>query len=868
MNARSLRNKSTIFQDFVHDNKFDIVAVTETWLTSSDDAVVSDLTPPGFKFLHHPRISGRGGGVGLLYRDNLSVVINKSNQYPSFESLSAVVSNDMTSFEMLVIYRPPGFQSFSMFINDCSDLLDDKLYKASPLVIVGDLNIHLDNVSSQHTQRFNDLVDGHGLHQLVSTPTHDQGHILDPILVRNSERRLYSRLRVIPGISDHSAVTCLLHFRKPKRTDTSLLSRNIKGINRTDFANDVSDSNISSSATDNIDDAVTRYNSVLIRLLDSHAPARTRKAKSHQSSPWYNSEISAAKKERRRLERRWRRNGKLQIDREQFCTQRDQVNYLVSKAKRSYHTKLIEDCGADNKKLFNVANRLLNRNQSSPLPKHTDGKAMAESFIDYFNLKVQKIRLSLSTNVTYPKLKLVTSSTLDTFQPTSTDEILQLLRKLPPKSCPLDPIPTILLKDCALTFAPIISEIINRSIDEATVPSALKLALIRPLLKKPSLDCESLKNYRPVSNLPFLLKILERVVFSRLTDYLLEHDLLDRFQSAYRPHHSVETLLTNVSSFILQKMDSGLVTAMVLLDLSAAFDTVDHTLLINTLTSLGVQGKALQWLKSYLSFHSQSVILNGVTSSSRPLVCGVPQGSVGGPTLFSIYLTGLQDIFQRHSVHYHLYADDIQIYVSFSPNQTSATQAIRNLERCIMDIDTWLKSNSLLLNQSKCEFLLFGSKSQLSKLDIDSISISGNNIPLSESCRNLGVIFDSHMSMSKQITSICSSVRYQLRNIGFIRKYLTRSATEKLVHSLISSRLDFGNGLLYSLPDSQIGKLQKLQNAAARIVTFSSKRSHITNVLKSLYWLPLKERLVFQILLFGLSYCQWNFPKLQQIFDS
>ena len=127
VNARSLRNKTTIFQDFVHDNKFDIVAVTETWLTSSDDAVVSDLTPPGFKFLHHPRICGRGRGVGLLYRDNLSVISNKSNQNSSFESLSAAVSNDMTSFEMLVICRPPGLQSFSMFINDCSDLLDNKL---------------------------------------------------------------------------------------------------------------------------------------------------------------------------------------------------------------------------------------------------------------------------------------------------------------------------------------------------------------------------------------------------------------------------------------------------------------------------------------------------------------------------------------------------------------------------------------------------------------------------------------------------------------------------------------------------------------------------------------------------------------------
>ena len=135
--------------------------------------------------------------------------------------------------------------------------------------------------------------------------------------------------------------------------------------------------------------------------------------------------------------------------------------------------------------------------------------------------------------------------------------------------------------------------------------------------------------------------------------------------------------------------------------------------------------------------------------------------------------------------------------------------------------------------------MLFGSKSQLNKLDIDSISISGNDIPLSNSCRNLGVIFYSQMSMSKQTTSICKSVRYQLRNIGFIRKYLTHSATEKLVvHSLISSRLDFGNGLLYNLPNSQIAQLQKLQNAAARIVSLSSKRSHITPILETLHWLP------------------------------
>ena len=132
----------------------DIAAISETWLSASDDAVIADLTPTGFAFLHHPRASRRGGGVGLLYRDNLSVHINQLGNYTSFESMSAVVSNGMTSLEILVMYRPPGYQSFSLFINEFSDLLDEKLYKLSPLVSTGDLNIHLDNLSSQHTQRF------------------------------------------------------------------------------------------------------------------------------------------------------------------------------------------------------------------------------------------------------------------------------------------------------------------------------------------------------------------------------------------------------------------------------------------------------------------------------------------------------------------------------------------------------------------------------------------------------------------------------------------------------------------------------------------------------------------------------------------
>ena len=339
------------------------------------------------------------------------------------------------------------------------------------------------------------------------------------------------------------------------------------------------------------------------------------------------------------------------------------------------------------------------------------------------------------------------------------------------------------------------------------------------------------------------------MVFSQLSNYLSQNNLLDPFQSGYRPGHSVETLLLNVSNFILTEMDAGFVTCMVLLDLSSAFDTVDHTIILNTLTSLGVRGQAYEWFRSYLNLHSQIVYLKGCSSSPMHLTCGVPQGSVGGPTLFSIYLLGLRPILQRHSVNYHIYADDIQLYVSFRPLQSAADESLKILESCINDINSWMHSHSLQLNQSKCEFLLFGSKTQLSKFNVSSISISGKSIPVASSCRNLGVFLDSQFNMNVQITNICKSVRYQLRNIGFIRKYLTRSATEKLVHALISSRIDFGNSLLYNIPNAEISKLQKLQNAAARIVTLTPKHCHITQTLQNLHWLPVKQRIIFKILL-------------------
>ncbi|XP_030834679.1 uncharacterized protein LOC115921383 [Strongylocentrotus purpuratus] len=381
---------------------------------------------------HHPRAAKRGGGVGFLYRDSLHVDISPPGKFETFESMSGTVSGGSTQVDIIVIYRPPGYQSFTQFLIDFSALLDERLCKLYPLLITGDLNIHLDNTSSQHTLRFVDLINNHGLSQLVRSPTHDKGHILDVVLMRNSDNLSISKPSIVPGISEHAAITCVLRFTKPARSDRTFASRNIIDINRIAFAKDVAESDIMPLTSESVNTATSRYNTILSSLLDIHAPAKIRKVRDRQDNPWYNGEITAEKRKRRQLERRWRSNGKLHIDKEMFREQRDFTNSLVERAKRSYFVGLIDKCGHDSKKLFSTANRLLNRKQNSPLPRHADSKELAQRFIQFFRSKVQKIQDSLTPDLTPPDP--VTSASLETIQPTTSDEIQLLLQRLPAKS--------------------------------------------------------------------------------------------------------------------------------------------------------------------------------------------------------------------------------------------------------------------------------------------------------------------------------------------------------------------------------------------------------------------------------------------------
>ena len=306
--------------------------------------------------------------------------------------------------------------------------------------------------------------------------------------------------------------------------------------------------------------------------------------------------------------------------------------------------------------------------------------------------------------------------------------------------------------------------------------------------------------------------------------------------------------MLRITNDLLLEADDGNMGCLERLDLSAAFDTIDHQILLQWLSSrLHLSESAVKWFSSYLDERYQSVTIADATSDSFKLQYRVPQGSVLGPLLFTLYTVELGDIIKRHGLQYHIYADDTQLYISFSISD--AETFIQRVEACIHDIDIWMVNNRLKQNGEKTE-VLFAYKSVFTQKNVlRPLNISGVSIQPADHVMSLGVTLDSGLTLNRHISTVCSAASLHIRNLGKIRHLLSQSVTEKLVHAFITARLDYCNSILYGLPKKVVKRLQLIQNTAARLVTRSKRDSHITPVLESLHWLPVQERIIYKVLL-------------------
>ena len=289
-------------------------------------------------------------------------------------------------------------------------------------------------------------------------------------------------------------------------------------------------------------------------------------------------------------------------------------------------------------------------------------------------------------------------------------------------------------------------------------------------------------------------------------------------------------------------MDEGRVTALTLLDLSSAFDTLDHSSITNSLSTwYGIDGIAPDWFVSYVSDRKQKVKLMDCLSSQAEVAFGVPQGSVLSPLLFTLYTTPLSYVIQRHNVKHHLYVDDTLIYLSLSLKNPDISLGI--LTKCLQDVSSWMSSKKLKRNPDKTDFLLIGSKVLREKISkCFPTRLLAQEVTPSPSARNLGIVFDSALNFRSHISGRYRACYYHIRDMRRIRRFLTPSVAKTIATSLIGSKLNYCSSVLFNVTEKEISKLQGVQNCLARIVTKSLRFCHITPLLKYLHWLPVRYR--------------------------
>ena len=787
--------------------------VTETWLSAQgDEAKTAELAPSGFDVKSFPRQSrSRGGGIATVYKSTLgSNITFKTNfdfTHTSFEVVQASITLQHNTIHFFCLYRPPPNRrnnlTDSMFTEQLPDLLDYVNSLPGFVCLVGDMNIHFDNPLQSLTKKTLSTLSLYDLVQVINKPTHRCGHIIDWVIVRPDDD-IHRKSTVTDSLeSDNYCTKSYFNISVEKPSTLYRTVRNIANIDRPSFIAELS----SVSEFSSVENA-NQFCDFLRTVLDKHAPPSLRKVITHSSSPWFESirdELFIAKRERRQAERKWM-NTKLIIFKDLYRQAKHKVSKLVHTAKCKFYTERIA-LASSSKELHQIVNTFSNRHPPKILPTIYPSADLPSIFIKHFTNKVEKLRANIaSEHVTSTLVTGTTAATFSSFEKVSQLTVKECILSSAPKSCELDPIPSKLLIECLDSILPSLTDLFNSSLASGIFPQCFKSALVTPILKKRCLDHNDLNNYRPVWSL--LMKVVNDLFLS---------------------------------------LNKGNISVLALLDFSSAFDTIDHTILVHRLhTDFGFTDTVLQWFSSYLTDRTHYVSLCNHCSDFAPVHSGVPQGSVHGPILFTMYIKPLSAIIDSHSIIHHSFADDLQLQMSAPPDRIS--ELLHSMQSCISDVKACATVNMLRLKDSKTELMLVTSKRSKHLHNLPtSITIGNAQIPFKQSVKNLGFTLDCHLTVNAHVSNIARTCYFELRRLAYIRRFLTSTATATLVSAFVLSRIYYCNSLLFGSTLDVTSHLQRIQNYAARVILRLPMSSRITIHLKSLHWLPVKVRSTYKI---------------------
>ena len=849
-------NARSMFQNFdqIHTylstikHQFSLIGISETWISSSSPA---SFTLEGYKFVHVDRPTGRGGGVGLFVRDDLSFTIcDVTEQCDGVEFLCIEI--DCKSSKKIivgVIYRQPKY-AISAFTPFFEKLINNEIIKNKHTYLMGDFNIDLGkNIDGSCILDFVNTYVSSGFYPLIDKPTRvntKSATTIDNIFTNVHNSSTLSGI-LLTEITDHfpifhmscSSVDKKLKgkphtFRKINKENLDTLNADLKNVDWSKVYHEL-----------NPERAYDIFCEIFIELYNKHLPIQTNKSGKRQSKkPWVSREILKLIDKKNKCYKKYILSP-LDTNFDKYKKIRNKVTSSLRRAKKEYYFQKFDSIKQNSKLTWKLINDVLGK-QKATLNKEqsfthnetviNNPSDIAESFNEYFVQIGSKISSSLENHNdkdfhTYMNKPI--SYTLF-FKPATIEEVLSIGKSLKSgKSSGFDDINPTVVKHVLPSIAEPLLHICNSSLSTGIVPSKMKISKVTPVFKKD--DPGLFTNYRPISVLPCFSKILERIVFTRLYDFLLKHKLLHDSQYGFRQNFSTDMAIIELQDRIIRELNNGKEVLAVFMDLSKAFDALSHKILLQKLPYYGVRGVCHNWFVSYLSNRQQFTVYDSLNSSFRTINTGVPQGSILGPLLFLIYINDIVNSCQEPN--FILYADDTSLLASHNNLNTLIESTNKNLAQ----VSQWFKCNKLSLNVSKTQCMFFKRVGVQYNLDNSTLKIDATPLKFYDTVQFLGVVLNSNLSWNDHISSVCVKVSRFIGILNRLKYEIPCNILFTLYNAYILPYLSYCNSIWGNTYSCHLERLFLLQKKAIRICTKSDYRAHTSELFQSLHTLKLQD---------------------------